>query len=272
MIDLKTTAKLSIAFVGLCSFTFLSANSQVNNPAAVSHYDLGLVHFSQGKYEVAMADFYTAAKQGEAGAAHMLMRLHAEGRGTPQDKNAVFRWTLVAAQEGMADAQYKAGKLYLDRPGVGNPHKQAFHWFSKAVQQGHVVAHYELAKLYERGLGVSVDKDRAHDLFSYAASELDVFAQQGDALAQTQLAGMYEQGLGMPVNIGLALKWIKRAAVNDYADAQFNLARMLAALDVERQRPEEALYWVARAVAQGHKKAEALRGELEHRWPEFASR
>jgi len=131
----------------------------------------------------------------------------------------------------------------------------------------------ELAQMYQHGLGVSVDKQRAHDLFLYAASELDVVAQKGDPKAQTRLALLYEQGLGVPVNIGLAFKWMKRAAaVHNYAEAQFNLARLLALVNAEPGHPEEAVYWVNRAVSQGDSQAEALRGELEDRWPEFASR
>jgi TPR repeat protein len=269
MISALNLSKVSILIAICCIFILFSGSSL----ATESKYDSGLVHYSEGNYQAAMDDFYLAVKQGESGAAYMLMLMHAKGLGTPKDKNEAFRWTLVAAQEGMADAQYRAGKMYIERPGIAHAEKQAFFWYSKAVKQGHIEAHYELAGIYQKGLGVVVDKAKAHQLYQYAASEWDVFAQKGDPRAQNLLAGMYERGLGVPMNVALALKWMKRAAVQGSADAQFNLARVLASVEEEDQlRPEEILHWVNQAAKQGHKKALQLRAVLENRWPDFASR
>lgn len=262
------TVNISIRCLCVACLLFFTSNSM----AGFSHYDSGLVNYAQANYKAALEDFYAAAAKNEPGAAHMLMRMHGQGRGTDVDKNKAFRWTLVAAQEGMSDAQFRAAKIYLKRIGAANSHKQALHWFNKAVDQGHIGAHLGLADMYQNGLGVATNTQKARQLYQYAASELDVFAQQGDANSQIQLATLYETGLGVPVNIALALKWIKRAAVTGNAEAQFNLARVLASVDEEDLHPEQALYWVNRASNQGHKPALRLRDELENRWPEFARR
>lgn len=242
--------------------------------ANANMYDQGLVYYSQGKHDSAMKAFYLAAKLGESGAAHMLTRMHSEGLASSANAQESFRWVLVAANEGKPEQQYSAGQMYLDRIGVANRLQSALHWFSLAANQGHIGAHYALAGMYHNGLGTAVDKNKAYNLYQYAASEYSVFAEKGDAKAQNRLAGLYEKGLGVPVNYALAVKWFHRAAVNGLAAAQFNMGRLISADtgDDVKVNPEEALYWLGKASDQGHQQAQSLQAVLQKRWPEFARR
>jgi TPR repeat protein len=104
---------------------------------------------------------------------------------------------------------------------------------------------------------VAKNQAAADRWYSIAASELDVFAQKGDAGSQNRLAGLYEHGKGVKVNMASAVNWYRKAALQGMAEAQFNLGRLLAYGDIERNL-DEAVYWLQRAVKSGHEEASLL--------------
>src|SRR5262249_33321952 len=62
--------------------------------------------------------------------------------------------------------------------------------------------------------------------FGGAATALRKFAESGNSQAQYRLASLYRIGRGVFQDDLLAFKWMKAAAEQGRADAQFNLARM----------------------------------------------
>ena len=79
--------------------------------------------------------------------------------------------------------------------------------------------------------------------------------------------------LGVPVSYALALKWFHRAALSGTAEAQFNMGRILSVANSDvKLSPEEAVFWLTKASAQGHRAAIELLAVVEKRWPEFARR
>jgi|GEM_PF-2517241 len=227
-----------------------------------SYFDQGLVHYSQGEYQLALEQFNQAVKAGETGADYMLMKMHTEGL-AGQDSTDSYQWALKAAQSGIAQAQYQLAEMFSKGQGATIDHQQAFHWYQQAAGQGHHLAMQQLAYSYENGLGVTKNPTEAQRWYAIAASELDVFAQKGDAGSQNRLAGFYEQGKGVNPNPQKALVWYQKAAFQGLVDAQFNLGRLLAYGDVERN-VAQAAYWLQRAAKSGHKEAQVVLAQLRN--------
>jgi len=109
---------------------------------------------------------------------------------------------------------------------------------------------------------VSADIEKARKLYLYAASEYDVYAQKGDAISQNALAQMYENGKGVTSDINLAMNWYKKAALQDYAPAQFHIGRLLAQGNKVQQNIREAAYWLEQAANLGYADAKKMLAEL----------
>jgi TPR repeat protein len=191
----------------------------------------------------------------------MLMKMHSEGHGT-QGAAGSFHWALKAAESGIAQAQYQLAEMYSQGEGTAVDHQQAFHWYRQAAHQGHPLAMQQLARSYDAGMGVAKNADQARRWYSIAASELDVFAQKGDPGSQNRLASLYETGKGVKTNPQAALAWYRRAALQGLADAQYNLGRLLAFGDVERNLAQAA-YWLQQAANSDHKEARTALAHLK---------
>ncbi|WP_455209983.1 tetratricopeptide repeat protein [Kaarinaea lacus] len=227
-----------------------------------SYFDQGLVHYSQGEYQLALEQFNLAVKVGEAGADYMLMKMHAEGHGSQETASSVH-WALKAAESGIAQAQFQLAEMYFKGQGTAKDYQQAFHWYRQAAQQGYPLAMQPLARSYEAGLGVTKNATEAQRWYSIAASELDVFAQKGDAGSQNRLATLYEHGKGVKTNPQAALVWYQKAALQGLTEAQYNLGRMLAFGDVEHNLAQAA-YWLQRAAKMGHTEAGLALAQLKN--------
>ena len=159
-------------------------------------------------------------------------------------------------------AQFQLAENYSKGQGTEVDYQQAFHWYKAAADQGHPLAIQQLGYFYEAGLGVARNAEAAQHFYSIAASELDVYAQQGDPALQNRLAVMYEQGKGVKTNLKMALAWYQKAAMQGFADAQYNMGRVLAN-DTEEQNLAEALYWLEHAASQGHSDARSALARLK---------
>src|SRR5580704_8147185 len=69
-----------------------------------------------------------------------------------------------------------------------------------------------------KGLAALSKKD-----YATAQKEFTASAGQGDACSQFNLSVMYDQALGVPQDYNEALKWLRLAADQGYAEAQRNL-------------------------------------------------
>ncbi|PTB83513.1 hypothetical protein C9926_02530 [Sulfurovum lithotrophicum] len=75
-------------------------------------------------------------------------------------------------------------------------------------------------------------------LFSQNLHTLTEKASKGNVDAQYRLGYMYENAKGVEHNLTKALQWYKKAAMNGYVDAQYNLA----IAPTELTRPSSLLY------------------------------
>jgi len=247
------TQKLWIAAIGCV----------ISCSALADSYEDGLLAFAKGEYRAAEQHFQSAAAAGDGGAQQMLARLYSEGKGVQPNARQAFQWNLKAAEDGAAQAQFEVAERYFQGDGTTRDLKQAFHWYQSAARQGHHIAMEKLAFFYETGNVVQRDRARAQRLYNVAASEYDVFAQKGDPVAQNALANMYETARGVEMNLMLALSWYKKAALQDYAQAQFNIGRLLLDEASSEQNIAEAAYWLDLAASQGLREAKELLAQIE---------
>jgi TPR repeat protein len=84
-------------------------------------------------------------------------------------------------------------------------------------------------------------------------------AELGDAQAQLALGTAYEQGQGVTRDLEQALRWYQRAAEQGLAEAQYQLAYLLAEAEIS---PVAAAEWMAKAAAQGMVEAQYLMGVI----------
>ena len=122
-----------------------------------------------------------------------------------------------AAEQGHALAQWKLGRMYAAGDGVPRSDLRAFDYFSRIADthaednpnmpQARFVANafVQLGHYYLKGIpnsDVKVDRDRAREMYAYAASYF------GDADAQYNLARLYLDGVGMARDPRQAVRWL----------------------------------------------------------------
>lgn len=81
-----------------------------------------------------------------------------------------------------------------------------------------------------------------------ALSELKPEAEAGNALAQVQVAGIYQYGLVSAANFAEALKWYRKAAAQDNADAMLGLGIMYSLGQGVEKDPVQSFKWLTLAA------------------------
>jgi len=122
-------------------------------------------------------------------------------------------------EEKYAPAQYQMAMIYLNGWGKKKDPQKAFELLTLAAAQLNSDALFSLSLMYTEGEFVKKDLKTAFELMQKAANkEL--------ASAQFNLAIMYSEGYGVPKNFEKAILWYEKAARQNYVLAQFNLALM----------------------------------------------
>ena len=187
-----------------------------------------------------------------------------------------------AADEGNAIALYMMAAYFSQGYGVQPINKQkAIAYFKKSYEAGYAVAGYDVAASLPDGSPEQKEiRNHAKDNILELANEEDVFAQasaawgyregygtavdhveavkwvrkaaeQGFARAQYDLGFMYEFGRGVERSYEKAREWYLKAAEQGYADAQYNLGDMYEYGTGVEQSYEKAAEWVQKAAEQG---------------------
>jgi TPR repeat protein len=141
-----------------------------------------------------------------------------------------------AAEGGESLAQWKLGRMYADGDGVARDDAKAYDYFSRIVdhfaeeepdprQRSMAANAFVAVALYALdgipSARVSPDRERAFDLFRYAATYF------GNAEAQYNLARMYIDGNGVKKDARQGVNWLDLAARKGYAPAQALLGQMI---------------------------------------------
>lgn len=127
----------------------------------------------------------------------------------------------------------------------------------KQAEVGNVNAIHKLCYGYLRGKDAPKNYDEAFKWCTKGAGK-------NVSSSQTLLAEIYYLGLGIIKDHKKALYWYQMAANNNHAHAQYVLALMyLEEQSINSQKPVEAIMWLKRSAAKGHKKAQQKLKELE---------
>lgn len=130
---------------------------------------------------------------------------------------------------------------------------EAVAWIRKAAEQGDPKAQCALGVCCLKHYGGAAGKEEAEKWFGKAIDGLREAAENGDPEAQTLLSGCYGEGNGVKQDQTLSLIWLRKAAEQDFARAQFGLALMYFEVD---KNMKEADKWFRKAAENGEPDAE----------------
>ena len=119
-------------------------------------------------------------------------------------------------------------------------------YYMERAKQGDMDALFMMGQVYERGkYGCPQSTERALECYIQAA-------EAGDPMAQCTLAKFYIE-CGSKQSEEQAVAWLRKAADNHHADAQYMLALMYeAGRGGLEQSNEQATAWLRKAAAQHH--------------------
>jgi TPR repeat protein len=99
----------------------------------------------------ALYNFTEAAQQDHPVALAELADMHANGLGTPLDKNNAFKFAVRSAEAGYPDGQFNLAKCYAEGIGVEPNEGLAVEWLAKSAEQFHPKAMFILARAITSG-------------------------------------------------------------------------------------------------------------------------
>lgn len=221
---------------------------------ALAAHLLGVLHLS-GRgipQDAARAvDWFTkAAGLGRADSAHNLGVIHERSRGSQKDLAEARRWYRIAAGKGHAGAQANLGNMLAEGIGGEANLDEARAWIEKSVAQNEPRAHYLLGRLMVEGrAGLAQDP-------AAAVKHIRLAAEKGDRDAQYELSRLIGTGVGAEKNVIEALDWLRKAAGQRHAEAQFRLG-VAHARGMYNLRKDEAaaVEWLRLAARQDHVEA-----------------
>ena len=159
---------------------------------------------------------------------------------------------LTKAREGDIEAYRKLGDLYYNRGPVENYDylDKTFSYWKQAAKAGDVIAAGKLGiSLY----GGKFGKNRHREAIPY----LRFAADNGSNIDACHVLGLaYESGLGCDKNIPQAVKYYRKAALENIDDAQFRLAVLLPSTDLEY------MHWLCCAALNGNTDAKNAMQEI----------
>ena len=177
------------------------------------------------------------------------------GRGTDKDMDKALEYYQRAAEAGSDYCAATLGNLYRQTYDIEKNIAKSIEWYTKACEMGNMPAGISLASIYLYG----ADQNGTEKNPEKAAAILQVLAEKGYVPAQTQLADLYMSGEGVPWDSAKAFEWLLKAAAQDYAYAEMEIADIFeyglkgSASDTLIEADHAlAEAWRARAIGQGY--------------------
>lgn len=151
-----------------------------------------------------------------------------------------------AADEGNAIALYMMAAYFSQGYGVQPINKQkAIAYFKKSYEAGYAVAGYDVAASLPDG------SPEQKEIRNHAKDNILELANEEDVFAQASAAWGYREGYGTAVDHVEAVKWVRKAAEQGFADAQYKLGVMYKYGWGVEQSYEKAAEWYLKAAKQG---------------------
>lgn len=144
----------------------------------------------------------------------------------------------AAAQAGDGQSQHHLASVLRRNRALTD----ALYWAQQSAASGYPPGQLLLAEFYQQGQGAPGDSDRALDLIEAAAN-------QGLASAQYKAGMARLDGLGTQSDRTAAVRWLERAAGQDYVEAQLELAELY--FNEPETEQHNARQWLNRAALLG---------------------
>lgn len=207
---------------------------------------------------VALRAARDAAARGSAAGQNVLGVMHSAGAGVPRNDGEAVRLWREAAEAGNPSAQWNLGYAHSNgQYGMARDDAEAARWFERAAMGGHSngMMSYGWALLF--GRGVPTNRVTAFEWLHRAAAMNEghawhLIAENGGTVAGDDPRAVLHA-------------WRHSARLGD-ADAQFHLATLIAAGEVEPESPTEAPVRLLRAAAEADQVYAALMLGDRHRW------
>jgi TPR repeat protein len=205
--------------------------------------------------EKKLAELRARAQQGylqdqiELAAAYLL------GNGVPADPAKAAHWYLRAAQNGSPEAQNEIAYFYQTGVGVPVDLERAAHWFQLASAGGMARAKVNLGVSYLYGTGVRKNPQMARQLFQEAVDK-------GSGLGAAYLGVMAWMGRGGPIDKDAAEHWFVTGVKLHDAQAEYDLALLLASPDSKRHDLRKAIALLRSSAEKGYVAAKHALGQL----------
>ena len=162
-----------------------------------------------------------------------------------------------AADEGNAIALYMMAEYFWEGYGVQPINKQkAIAYFKKSYEAGYPVAGYDVAASLPDG------SPEQKEIRNHAKDNILELANEEDVFAQASAAWGYREGYGTAVDHVEAVKWVRKAAEQGFARAQYDLGLMYEFGHGVERSYEKAVEWYQKAAEQGAARAQGLLGEM----------
>lgn len=221
------------------------------NTAADLGYTPALIRlgklYQEGKelardYNKALEYFREAENQGSLYASYEIGLCYLEGLGVEKDPKKAFDIFCDLSVEDLPEAQNMVGECHQNGWGVSKNEIEAAKIFKEAAEQGNEKAQYNLGMCYLTGVGVSRDTKKAKELF-----------EESEFLTESsyRLGLCYLYGIGTQKDEELAERYIRRAAIRGYTDAEYYLGKMYLS-SKESYKKQEAREHLQKAAEKGH--------------------
>jgi len=184
-------------------------------------------------YNKCFSGLLSASNEGDPFAQNGLGVCYQYGIGVPQSCTQAVEFYAMAGVFGHADAQYSLGVAYHDGKGLQKNEEKAIIMYSAAARQGHPTSQAILGWCFVQRIarhsprtgrvvqGRSEECQKALELWSASAENGNC------ALAQYSLGLCYETGrAGVNSNQKEALRWYRKAAVQDFPRAKLKLKEL----------------------------------------------
>ncbi len=223
------------------------------------------------------------AQKGIAAAQYQLALAYEAGDGMPKDDKKAFEWMRESAKQGYGRALCQLGVYYMKGLFIEKSETLAVYYFNQAIQKGVSEANNYMGVCYELGFGVTSSLEKALLFYEKAAKEgvseacasynrlkalvADTSIECPDlpndyAEDYYNLAEDYYYGEnGRPVDHKEAVKWYKKAAELNHADAQFSLGYCYTHGEGVGECAQQAAYWYQKGAENGSADAQSSLGE-----------
>ena len=149
------------------------------------------------------------------------------------------------AEEGDCEMQYQLGEYYYT--GAKKDYRRALAYYLQAAETGHLKAQKRASEMYMSGKKIGKDVDEA-------ARWLVLAANQGDIDAQFQLGEYYSTSRKHDYN--RALMYYMQAAGGGNTSAMREIGNMYLSKKISGKSSEDAIEWIKLAAEQGDAEAQ----------------